>query len=95
MCNLYKSVYGLLRLALLFYRKFKGELMEYGFEINPYNPCTANMDTQGGQLTNQWHIDDIKVSCKDSFEITKLFCYLEKTIRKQDSGPPRNKERIP
>ena len=75
--QLYKSVYGLLRSALLFYRKFKKELMDYGFEMNPYDPCTANMDTPGGQMTVQWHVDDVKASCRDSFEITKLFKYLD------------------
>ena len=46
--------------------------------MNPYDPCTANMDTPAGQLTVQWHVDDVKASCKDSFEITKLFAYLNK-----------------
>ena len=76
--ELYKSVYGLLRSALLFYRKLKGELMSYGFEMNPYDPCVANMDTPGGQMTVLWHVDDLKISCKDSFEITKLLSYLNK-----------------
>ena len=76
--ELYKSVYGLLRSALLFYRKLKGELLNYGFEMNDYDPCVANMDTPGEQLTVLWHVDDLKISCKDSFEITKLLSYLNK-----------------
>ena len=75
--KLLKSVYGLMRSALLFYRKLKGELIKYGFTMNPYDPCTANMDTPKGQLTVQWHVDDVKASCKDGFEITKLFSYLD------------------
>ena len=46
--ELFKSVYGLLRSALLFYRKLRGELVDYGFKMNPYDPCVANMDTPGG-----------------------------------------------
>ena len=46
--------------------------------MNPYDPCTANMDTLGGQILMQWHIDDVKASCKDSFKIAKPFCYLNK-----------------
>lgn len=76
--QLYKSVYGLLRSTLLFYRKFKRELVECGFKMNSYDPCTANMDTPLGQLTVQWHVDDVKASCKDGFEITKLFQYLDR-----------------
>jgi len=81
--ELYQSVYGLLRSALLFYRLFyrkcKKELIEYGFVMNPYDPCTATMTTKkGDQITVLWHIDDVKVSCVDSFEVTKLLCYLNK-----------------
>jgi hypothetical protein len=36
--QLYKSMYGLLRSALLFYRKLRAELEAFGFIINPYNP---------------------------------------------------------
>ena len=32
----------MLRPALLFYRKLVKDLEEYGFEINPYDPCIAN-----------------------------------------------------
>ena len=77
--ELYKSVYGLLRSALLFYRKFKRELTDYGFIMNPYDPCTGNMTTASGdQMTVLWHVDDVKISCVDSFEITKLLSYLNK-----------------
>lgn len=34
--ELYKSLYGLMRSALLFYLKLKKELIDYGFEMNPY-----------------------------------------------------------
>ncbi len=50
--QLYKSLYGLLRSALLFYRQLHGELEAYGFKINPYDPCIANKITNDGeQLT--------------------------------------------
>ena len=31
---------------------------------------------QGDQITVIWHVDDLMVSCKDDFEITKFVCYL-------------------
>ena len=71
-----KALYGLLRNALLFYQKLVGDLKRYGFTINPYNPCVANADINGNQMTVMRHVDDLKVSHKDSFEITKFATYL-------------------
>lgn len=77
--ELYKSPYGLMRSALLFYRKLRGELIEYGFEINPYDPCVANKMTKNGkQLTVLWHVDDLEASCVEGHEVTKLFLYLKR-----------------
>ena len=65
-----------MRSALLFYRKLKSELIAYGFKLNPYDPCVANKETAGGQMTVLWHVDDLKISCKDKWEMTKLLVYL-------------------
>jgi len=37
-----KALYGLLRTALLFYRKLVGDLEAYGFKLNPHDPCIVN-----------------------------------------------------
>ena len=75
--KLQKALYGLMRASLLFYRKLRQELEDYGFEVNPYDPCVANKMTEGGkQLTLVWHVDDLMGSCEDNFELTKLSCYL-------------------
>ena len=60
--RLQKALYGLLRSALLFYRKFRSELEAYGFEINPYDPCVFNKEVNGNQLTVTLHVDDLKIS---------------------------------
>ena len=49
--KLLKALYGLLRSALLFYKKLAGDLVNMGFEINPYDPCVANKDVNGSQMT--------------------------------------------
>ena len=67
----------MMRSALLFYRKLVGDLEAYGFTINPYDPCVANMDIDGSQMTVVWHVDDLKVSHKKAIEITKLAMYLD------------------
>ena len=77
--QLYKSLYGLLRSALLFYKKFKSELEAYGFEMNPYDPCVFNRTAKGGhQHTVIFHVDDGLSSCKNPYENTKLLLYLNK-----------------
>jgi hypothetical protein len=53
--------------------KLKGELIEYGFEMNPYDPCVANKITKDGK-----HVDDLEASCVHGHEITKLFLYLKR-----------------
>ena len=75
--KLQKALYGLRRASLLFYRKLRKELEDFGFVINPYDPCMANKNVGGGkQLTVIWHVDDLMASCVTIFELTKLLCYL-------------------
>ena len=40
--ELLKALYGMLIVALLFYRQFKKDLEEIGFIFNPYDMCVAN-----------------------------------------------------
>jgi hypothetical protein len=42
-----KAIYGLLRSALLFYKKLVADLEGDGFVINPYDPCVANKTIKG------------------------------------------------
>lgn len=51
--------------------------------MNPYDPCTANMDIPSDQLTVQWHVDDVRATCNDPFEVTKLFAYLNNIYGKK------------
>jgi hypothetical protein len=77
--ELYKSLYGLMRSALLFYKKLKKELESYGKTMNPYDMCVANKETKNRhQLTVLWHVDDLKISCRDKYEVMKLICYLQR-----------------
>ena len=40
--KMFKAMYGLLRSAFLFYLKLVKDLTDFGFELNPYDPCVAN-----------------------------------------------------
>ncbi len=42
-----KAIYGLLRSALLSYKKLVSGLESTGFKVNPYNPCIANKTVNG------------------------------------------------
>ena len=57
-----RAIYGMLQSALLFYKKIRNDLINNGFEINPYDPCVANKMVKGTQMTVVWHVDDMKVS---------------------------------
>jgi hypothetical protein len=72
-----KAMYGLLRSALLFYLKLVNDLKEYGFELNPYDPCVANKMVGGHQMTVVWHVDDLKVSHKSEAVVDGLISYLK------------------
>jgi hypothetical protein len=75
--KLQKALYGLMRASLLFYRKLRKALEDFGFVVNPYDPCVANKDVgDGKQLTVIWHVDDLMASCMVDFKLTKPSCYL-------------------
>eukprot|EP00956_Cyclotella_meneghiniana_P028301 scaffold65295_cov71-Cyclotella_meneghiniana.AAC.14 len=71
-----KAMYGLLRSALLFYLKLVKDLTDFGFTMNPYDPCVANKMVNGKQLTVAWHVDDLKVSHEEMPVIDELVKYL-------------------
>ena len=75
--RLQKALYSCLKSALLFYKKLVADLEAYGFKINPYNPCVANKMIGGKQLTVCWHLDNLKTSCVDANEVTKMIQWLE------------------
>jgi hypothetical protein len=76
--KLSKAIYGLLKSTLLFYKKFVKDLKNYKspFTINPYDPCITNATINRKQMTITWHIDDLKVSHVDPFQITKFAANL-------------------
>ena len=74
--NMHKSLYELLRSALIFNEKLFYDLEVYVFVINPCGPCVDNTEINGYQMTVVCHVNDLKVSHKDSFEVTRLAAYL-------------------
>ena len=70
--RLSKALYGLLQSALPFYRKLRSELEDFGYTVNPYDPCFANKIINDSQMTVPWHVDDLKISHKDIRKVTKF-----------------------
>jgi hypothetical protein len=62
--------------SLLYYRKFCKSLTDEGFKFNPYDPCVANKMIGGKQMTIAFHVDDCKLSHKDSKEMDKTIKWL-------------------
>ena len=60
-----RAIYGMLEAALLWYKKFRHELEQEGFEFNPYDPCVANRQRNGSQHTILFHVDNLKSNHKD------------------------------
>ena len=70
--ELQKALYGTLRAALLFWKQLTGKLIEWGFEINPYDWYVANKIVNGKQCTVLWHVDDLKISHVDTKVVTDV-----------------------
>ena len=82
----WKAIYGTLKAALLFYRKFVKGLKSIGFKINPYDPCCANRIVNGKQMTIVWHVDDFKVSHAEESELDKFIQWVKDNYEDPDIG---------
>ena len=76
-CKLNVALYGTLKAALLFWKKLTNSLKMRGFTINRYDWCIANKMVNGKQLTIVWHVDDLKLSHKDSMVIDEIIVSLK------------------
>ena len=61
-----------------FTKKLRADLEDMGFEVNSYDPCVANKVINGSQITMMCHVDDLKISHKESDEVTKFMTALGK-----------------
>ncbi len=75
--SLQKALYGMMKSALLFYRKLISELKEMDFEVNSYDPCVVDKMGNGSQMTIWWHVDDLMISHSSSEAIPKFLRALK------------------
>jgi hypothetical protein len=81
-----KALYGMLQSSLLYYKKFRKDLEEIGFEINPYDPCVANRVVNNKQHTVTWHVDDLKSSHVDPKVNDKFLSWLKTKYASDNIG---------
>jgi hypothetical protein len=55
------ALYGTMVVLLLYYKKFVKSLKSKRFMLNPYDPCVANKQVKGVQLTVCFHVDDCNI----------------------------------
>ena len=67
--------------AILFYKKLATQLHNWDYIMNPYDSCTFNKMVNGKQITVQFIINDLHISCEDMGEIDKLIKDLNNKFR--------------
>jgi hypothetical protein len=77
-----KALYGLLESAMLFYKRLVMDLQQYGFKLNPYEPCVANKVVNDKQMTVSWHVDDLKVSHAEKAVVDDFLVWIQQTYGK-------------
>jgi hypothetical protein len=55
------ALYGTMVALLLYYKKFIKSLKSKGFKLIPYDPCVANKQVKGEQLTVYFQVDNCKI----------------------------------
>jgi hypothetical protein len=74
--QLEKAVYGMMKSALLFYRKLVANLTSLGYAINPYDPCVESKLINGKQMTICWHVNYLLIGHVDSSVVTTFLEWL-------------------
>ena len=85
-----EALYGMLRAALLFYRKIHSNLERMELKVNLYDPCVANPYVSGSQCTVVWHVDDLNVSHQDEVVLT----YFASKLAKRNQDKIKTKTRL-
>src|SRR6056300_1426243 len=76
-----RAIYGMLGASMLWYKKLRKDLEEYGFKFNPYNACIANKVMNGKQQTIRFHVDDLLSSHMDPKVNDEFFEWANKKVR--------------
>jgi hypothetical protein len=67
-------------------RSFAKEIESIRFDVNPCDPCVANLIVNGKQHTVSWHVNDLKSSHINSKVNDQFLQWLEKMYASNDIG---------
>jgi hypothetical protein len=84
--HMLKALYGMLVASLLYYKKFRKDIEDIGYKINPYDMCVANKMVNGKQHTLVWHVDDVKASHVDPKVNDDFYNWCESTYGSEETG---------
>ena len=76
------ALYGIMRMALLYYQRFVKDITLIVFKINQYDPCVANQIIEGDMLMIVWHVDDLEISHKCVDVVSKMIEWLKQSYKK-------------
>ena len=67
-----KAIYGTIVAALLSYKKLVGHILDWGFEMNPYEPpCCWSKMINDEQFTIVFNVDDLKLSHNEVEQVSE------------------------
>ena len=90
--QLRKALYGTLRAAYLFWKRLSDQLIKWHFVLNAYDPCVANKEINNSQCTIIWHVDDLKISHKESRVVDQIISLLEMEFGKESPHQDKGKK---
>jgi hypothetical protein len=70
------AIYGTTMASLLYYQKCCTSLLSKGFVFDDYDPCVANKQIGGNQMTICFHVDDCKLSHKSLKVMDQMITWL-------------------
>ena len=79
--ELVMALYGTLCAVLIFWCHLTHKLIEWGFEINPYDWCAMNKQIKGSHCTLTWQIDDLKLSHISPHVLEELLEQLKSRVQ--------------
>ena len=80
-----KAIYGTMNAALLAYKKLSKLFKQWGFVMNPYDPCVWNKMVEESQFSIMFHIDDLLMCHALSHVVTSYIKKLEQEYGKRDA----------
>ena len=79
-----RAIYGTMNAALLAYKKLAKLFGEWGFVMNPYDPCVWNKPVGKHQMTIMFHIDDLLMAHVHPHIVTLFIKKLELVYGERD-----------